>query len=202
MERTNYIYVDGENVRALDLDLITNRPVVVVLVLGEHDKALPVPLVGKMLEHPNQVRIERSVQTGKNALDFVLACLVGQRVAAEPTAFYHIVSRDKGFDALVKHLKERKIFALRHDEFSLIPILLPVESMTPEALVELAKNRLGKNPSNRPKKRKGLLNLVHGLFGKRLAPEQVEAVLQRMVSTQAIEIGADEIVRYAFDRLP
>jgi hypothetical protein len=124
MERLNYIYVDFENVQTLDLDLISDRPVAVVLLLGKQNKDLPVSLVKKLLERSGQVRIVQTEKTGKNALDFVLAYQIGLKAALEPNSFFHIISRDRGFDALVAHLKAQKILAARHDAFSSIPILM------------------------------------------------------------------------------
>ena len=45
MTRTNYIFIDFENVQETDLDRIANKPVKVMLVLGELQKNLPVKLV-------------------------------------------------------------------------------------------------------------------------------------------------------------
>jgi hypothetical protein len=202
MERTHYIYVDFENVQLLDLGLIANRPVVLVLVLGEHNKELPVSLVKKLVEHVGQVRIAQSWQTGKNALDFVLACQVGLRAAEEPEAFFHVVSRDKGFDALVGHLKELGILAARHDAFADIPILAPVETMSPDELALAVKLRLARPAASRPKKRKALLNHIQTQFGRRLAPEKVDEIVRRLSAMKAIAINPEDLVTYAFDRLP
>ncbi len=50
---------------------------------------------------------------GKNALDFHIAYYIGVLSSQEPTAFFHIISKDSGFDPLIKHLKDRKVIAQR-----------------------------------------------------------------------------------------
>jgi hypothetical protein len=199
MERLNYIYVDFENVQTLDLDLISDRPVAVVLLLGKQNKDLPVSLVKKLLERSGQVRIVQTEKTGKNALDFVLAYQIGLKAALEPNSFFHIISRDRGFDALVAHLKAQKILAARHDAFSSIPILIPVERLNPNELAVLVRERLAKASSSRPRKRKTLQNHINGQFGKRLSPDTVEKILTHLASFKTIEISPDELVSYAFD---
>jgi hypothetical protein len=199
MERLNYIYVDFENVQTLDLDLISDRPVAVVLLLGKQNKDLPVSLVKKLLERSGQVRIVQTEKTGKNALDFVLAYQIGLKAALEPNSFFHIISRDRGFDALVAHLKAQKILAARHDAFSSIPILIPVERLNPNELAVLVRERLAKASSSRPRKRKTLQNHINGQFGKRLSPDTVEKILTYLASFKTIEISPDELVSYAFD---
>jgi len=47
---------------------------------------------------------------GPSALDFHIAYYIGKLVAVHPDAYFHIISKVKGFDPLVKHLKDQKIF--------------------------------------------------------------------------------------------
>ena len=55
MNRTHYIFVDFENIHEVQLELIENKPVVVVLVLGERHKKLSVDLVKQLLKYPAQI---------------------------------------------------------------------------------------------------------------------------------------------------
>ena len=50
------------------------------------------------------IRIEGN---GPNALDFHIACHLGEGLARTPQAEFVIVSRDTGFDPLLRHLKAR-----------------------------------------------------------------------------------------------
>ncbi len=42
MSRTNYIFVDYENIQETELDRIADKPIKVTFVLGERNKKLPV----------------------------------------------------------------------------------------------------------------------------------------------------------------
>src|SRR2546426_8240253 len=118
VSRTNYIFVDFENIHEVDLDLVADKAVVVILVLGERHKNLPVELVRKLLKYPAQVRLVEAGKSGRNALDFVLAYQLGVESVADPKGYFHIVSRDTGFDALILHLKKNHIFARRNESFA------------------------------------------------------------------------------------
>ena len=100
MSRTNHIFVDFENVHDLDLNRIKDKPVKVVLVLGGHHKSLPVPLVKQLLAYASQVSLVETGRSGKNALDLVLAQHIGEARKTDPHGYFHILSRDKDFDAL------------------------------------------------------------------------------------------------------
>lgn len=122
MNRTHYIFVDFENIHEVQLDLIENKPVVVVLVLGERHKKLSVDLVKQLLKYPAQVRLVEAGLSGRNALDFVLAYLIGVQSTTDRAGHFHILSRDKGFNALIEHLKKNDILADRHESFVKIPV--------------------------------------------------------------------------------
>src|SRR5437588_13108362 len=118
MGRTNYIFVDYENVHEVDLDLVAGKQVVVHLVLGEKHKKLPLEMVERLLKYPQQVRLVKAGKTGNNALDFVLAYRVGVESKADPEGYFHIVSRDTGFDALILHLRKHHVLARRDESFA------------------------------------------------------------------------------------
>src|SRR6266850_1576411 len=56
MTRTNYIFIDFENVQEADLARIAGKPVQVVLVLGEQHRKLPVALVRQLHQYASAVR--------------------------------------------------------------------------------------------------------------------------------------------------
>lgn len=118
MSRTNYILVDYENVHEVDLDLVAGQPVVVHLVLGAQHSKLPLEMVERLLTYADQVHLVKAGSSGRNALDFVLAYRVGVESVADPKGFFHIVSKDTGFDALILHLRKHHILARRDESFA------------------------------------------------------------------------------------
>lgn len=117
----HYVFVDFENVQAVKLELIRGRPVMVIMVVGKDQTKVPLDLVAQLMEHSSQVRLVRTEVKGKNALDFVLSAEVGAQGVVDTKASFHIVSRDKGFDALVAHFRSMGREAARHDAFVKVP---------------------------------------------------------------------------------
>src|SRR5690606_11372714 len=95
----------------------------VVIALGKLQNNLPVDLVEALMRHSQQVKLVRVGTQGKNALDFVLAYYIGQQTHQDPKGYFHILSRDKGFDSLVEHLRDQKISIKRHERFADIEVL-------------------------------------------------------------------------------
>lgn len=118
-----YVYVDFENTQNINLALLQNNPIHLTLLVGEKQKHLPVHLVQHLLKYHTKVNLIEVTTTAKNALDFVLTFHIGKAVALDPNGYFYIVSKDKGYDALIKHLTENNIKAARYDEFDNLPPL-------------------------------------------------------------------------------
>src|SRR5882724_12184308 len=105
----NHVFVDFENVHKVDLAVIGSKAVSFTLLVGARQTKLDASLVEKLFEHAVSVQLVRLASAGKNALDFTLAYYVGRAVAADPTGFFHIVSKDAGYDPLIEHLRSKRI---------------------------------------------------------------------------------------------
>ena len=114
----NHVFVDFENVHEIDLAVIGSKAVTFTLLVGSRQTKLDISLVEKLFEHAASVQLVRLTAVGKNALDFALAYYVGRAVAADPTGFFHIVSKDTGYDPLIEHLRRKHIRVRRHNSFA------------------------------------------------------------------------------------
>jgi hypothetical protein len=110
----NHVFVDFENVHQVDLTLIGAKSVCFTLMVGAKQSKLDSDLVEKLMEHSSSVRLVKLKSSGQNALDFALAYYLGRAALADPTGYFHIVSKDGGFDPLIEHLRSRHIQVHRH----------------------------------------------------------------------------------------
>lgn len=194
--RTNYIFVDFENTQVHDIGLISGKPVILLLVMGEKQKQLPIPLIKQLLAHADQVGLIEANCTGKNALDFVLSFHVGQWAKQDPTGYFHIVSKDKGFDPLITHLKQLKVSAARHDEFAQIPVFVDHQKIPVTDKITLLTERFTTHAKNRPVKRDSLLAYIHSTFAKQLAENEVAGLVKQLEQRKLININENNKVSY------
>lgn len=202
----NYVFVDFENVTDLDLSLIGNKSVSFTLLIGAKQTKLDVDLVQKMFEHSTSVQLIRLTSSGKNALDFTLAYYLGRAVEFDPQAYFHIVSRDTGFEPLIEHLHSRHLRVRRHEKFHELMFTHPAKSETTSAPPSEAKNPLfqralehiQKNDANRPKRKKTLLNNLRSSLGKTTSETEVERVIEALIRAKHLEIDAKGAVTYRF----
>ena len=195
LPQANHILVDFENVRKINLSLIGHQAVHITLLLGSCDKKLDVEVVEKLWEHAASVQLVRLTSAGKNALDFALAYYLGRAVLADPTGSFHLVTKDKGYDPLIEHLRSRQILAQRHDDFTTLDFLAPAPPLVltkPPAATQPAGTPKPKPPlkttaqshnSNAPRppeREKVVVDRVPDIGGKPTLDAQVTQVLEHL----------------------
>ena len=192
MNRTNYIFVDFENVQLVEWDRVVGRPVHVTLVLGEQHKYFPVSVVKQMLSCATQVSLVETKRTGKNAADFILAELIGARSTTDPQGYFHVVSRDKGFEALIEHLRGKKILAARRESFAEIPVLMNAKERIAACEAFWADKTTG-----RPGKRSTMEAQIQALFARTLTAEEVDEIIADLTKRKIVAFDENGKVRYS-----
>lgn len=202
----HYIFVDYENVTNIDSSIFGAKSVHLTVILGANQTKLDTDLVQKLLVHPTRTKLITLTKTGKNALDFVLAYEVGRKAAANPSAFFHVISKDKGFDGLLTHLKNRKISAKRHDDFSSLVLSTPVQTPGSSSAtipkggavtVSTLQERLKKASLNRPKSKKTLLNFLKSHLGKESTGDDALRMFNSLLQSKNITIGENNQLTYS-----
>ena len=102
-----------------------------------------------------------------------------------------MISRDKGFDALIKHLKSGEVLAARHESFAGIPLL-----MNAAERVKRMADHFKSKPESRPKKKAKLESQIQVVFGKVLTPEEVEDTVKKLVAGKVLSLSAKGEVAY------
>ncbi len=195
----NYVFVDYENVHKVDPDVIGRKTVCFTLLLGAKQTKLDAELVEKLLAHAASVQLVRLTTSGKNALDFALAYYVGRAVITNPTAFFHIVSKDTGYDPLVEHLRSRHVRARRHNDFSSLTFGPPVRQVVPpvpDDLTTRALEHLRKNTTNRPKRKKTLASHLLAFAGKNATEPDIENLIGNLRMAGHLSLDDKDAVTY------
>jgi hypothetical protein len=142
--KTNYILIDYENIQPQNISLLIGHAFRVLVFVGAHQSKIPLELASalqKLGESAEYIKIDGN---GQNALDFHIAFYIGQLAERDPKSYFHIISKDKGFDPLIAHLKTKKIFVQREMDLAAIPILRISNATSPDEKIEaLVKNLNG-----------------------------------------------------------
>lgn len=121
--RLNHVFIDHENVQPAALSLLDRDDVRIWIFVGASQTKLSAELAIAAHAMGTRVRYVRISGNGSNALDFHIAYYLGQLASQEPEAFFHIISRDTGFDPLLTHLRADKRKVYRVTDIPALPFL-------------------------------------------------------------------------------
>jgi hypothetical protein len=191
--RTNYLLIDFENVHVASLALLNGHPFKVLIFIGANQTKIPIELAkGVQALGANAEYIQIS-GNGPNALDFHIAFVIGQLSTREPDAFFHIISKDTGFDPLIEFAKKQKLHMLRSRELVEIPLLRLSNAKSVAEKVDAVVKNLAVRGSGRPRKVSTLSNTINALFQKSLEKSELEALVQALQKGGHISIEKENV---------
>lgn len=101
---TPFFLIDFENVQPKALDRLKPGAARIKVFLGQHQGKLMLELVQALQPFGADAEYIQIQGSGPDAVDFHIAFYIGRLAATHPGATFNIISKDKGFDPLVKHL--------------------------------------------------------------------------------------------------
>lgn len=203
----NVVLIDFENVQPRSLKVLAAPGCSVLLFVGASQPRISMDVVEAMQGLGSQGRYVRCHGSGRNALDFHIAFYIGEMAAADPEAFFHIISKDTGFDPLVAHLKSRGLRAGRCVSVADLPMFRPArqsagvpalpaaKTVLPEARLTHLRDWLVRQDKARPASKVALQNSIANLFQKTLAATEVSALVQQLQQNKWIVLDGNK-VRY------
>lgn len=191
--RTNYVLIDYESVQPTSLGFVDHEHFRTLVFIGVNQTKVPIAFAEVLQRMGPRVEYIRISGNGPNALDFHIAFYIGQLAAADPKGYFHIISKDTGFDPLVQHLKNRKILAGRVTSVEDIPLLKTNGAMTPEARLECIVARLQQMKAAKPRKVTTLGSTIANLFQKQLEEEDIETLIKALQKRALISIEDNKV---------
>jgi hypothetical protein len=192
--KTNYVLIDYENVQPDDIDTLQHEHVRVIVFVGPHQTKIAVETAAALQPMGTNAEYIRLTGSGPNTLDFHIAYYLGQLIAKEPTAYFHIISKDTGFDPLVKHLKERKLRVCRIQTVGEIPILKPVDPKSSPDRVALIVADLQKRGAARPRTVVTLSSTISAMFQKQLTAQEVSSLISDLKKKGFVKVEGTKII--------
>ena len=210
--KTNYVLIDYENVQVKSLDLLRGEHFRIYVFLGPSNMKLHKDLVlamQKLGERAEYVELEVS---GKNALDFHLAYFLGALSTTDPAGYFHLISKDTGFDPLVKYLNSKKILCLRSESIEDMPgfVKPPVDGALQGAhasptiaavdaaangdpLMKLVLDDLVKRKSARPRTPKTLKSTMQARCGSEVSAERIETLYTALIERGYVRVEGTKL---------
>jgi hypothetical protein len=202
------LLVDFENVQDVDLAKLDESWRIIIFV-GVSQKNVPITLVTAAQQLGSRIQWQRLEASGRNALDFFIAYQLGRELTTELECT--ILSKDKGFDPLIRHLCTSGLRCQRVESLARLESTAPSKATSkkkpkakPKAsapplpplsercarVVQILKKS---EKPGRPRKRKTLSQFIAGVFQKKIDKASIQSIIDQLVADKLITITNDAV---------
>ena len=194
---THHVLIDYENVQPKNLAALKGDSQEVdfriIVFVGANQTRLPRDLVFEMQSFGSDAQYIEITGSGKNALDFHIAYYLGRLAKPGSVDHFHLVSKDTGFDPLIRHLKESGIQVARRKGLFEIPWLRADEDDSLDDQLQKVVRNFDMQGKSRPRKVRTVRTTINNLFGKSLTEEQLDALVSGLQKLNYIAIEGERI---------
>lgn len=188
------LLVDFENVQQVDLTRLDDQFHVVIFI-GSGQKRVPIEVVANAQRLGNRVEWQRVEGNGSNALDFHIACHLGRIIEKAPGLHCIVLSKDKGFDPLLKHLKKN---GLKCKRVNSMLELEPKSGTNAELNYKRVLELLAKSDKKfRPRKRTTLSQYIASIFRRNISQADVDKIINNLIANKEI-MESNNTIAYNF----
>ena len=191
--RTNYVLIDAENVKLEYIEKLKHEHFRVVVFVGAKKKWLNFDIANAVQSLGTNGCYVQVSDSGPNALDFHIAYHIGKLAAENANAYFHIISKDKGFDPLLKHLKAQKVFCSRWPSVLDIPLVKSTDKLSPkQRAADFYQKRIAAT-KGRPATVTSLESAVLSHFHKLLSAEEVAKVIAALKTSGHVVVNGKKV---------
>ena len=191
--RTNYVLIDYENVQPAALAALEKEHFKILVFVGAGQTKVNYEIADSLQRLGPKASYIKISGNGPNALDFHIAYYIGQLAAADKDGFFHIISKDTGFDPLIAHLKTKKIYACRSRDVSDIPIVKAANSKNPAEKIEIIVANLKQRGASKPRTVKTLTSTISSLFQKALPADELGTLLKALQKQGYVTVNETKV---------
>ncbi len=191
--KSNFVLIDYENVQPEAMSALVEEHFNVIVFVGANQAKVSFEVASALQQLGDRAQYIKISGNGSNALDFHIAFYIGELASRHPNAFFHIVSKDTGFDPLIQHLKTRKILAGRSKSVVDIPIVKAASSKPPSERIEIVVADLKRRGAAKPRTVKTLSSTIQAIFQKQLSDEEVTGLVNGLNKKGIVKISGTKV---------
>lgn len=191
--KTNYVLIDYENVQPAAITALDHEYFKVIVFVGANQTKIAFEFAALLQQMGPRAQYVKIASSGPNALDFHIAFYIGRLAAQEPSAYFHVISKDTGFDSLIQHLRDQKILAFRSIDIAEIPIVKAASAETAAQKLALIASNLKRQGEARPRTVKTLSTSINILFQNRLSEADLTALVQALQQEGLISVEENKV---------
>lgn len=203
----NIVLIDFENVQPDSLCALEQNNFRIFVFVGASQEKIPFDIACTMQRMGANAEYVKIASQGKNALDFHIAFYIGKLAAQDPKIFFHIISKDSGFDCLVQHLRARKIYVSRSASIAEMPVFRPQQTaiVTPPPSPPEKSSPLPsvvKTEASSPPTAVAVVNPIKPVVTDATAKKEVAATSKNTVLDERVELVVKQLAKAVKSKRP
>jgi len=191
--KTNYVLIDYENVQPEAISVLNAEHFKIIVFVGATQSKVSFEIASVLQQMGERARYVKISGNGSNALDFHIAYYLGQLAQSEPEAYFHIVSKDKGFDPLIQHLKGNKVRVCRSADVTEIPIVKASNAKSPAEKLAIVVAYLQRRGNQKPRVIKTLSGSIKAQFQSPLPDPEITSLIEQLQKQKLITINGSKV---------
>jgi len=189
------LLVDYENIQNIDLSVIQEQDIDIKIFVGQAQNKIPIELVQATQRFGQRVEWMQIDGAGNNALDFHIAFYLGRYSKDIGEGSFLILSKDKGFDPLIKYINKSKVNCQRIQsllELSKEKDVLIVQNT--DSVTKIIENLSKIQKNKRPRTRKTLRQHIKSLLNqKKLNDQEIDTLVDTLFVQKKISEASNHL---------
>ena len=184
------LLIDYENIQNINLAIIEQKNIEIKIFVGKTQNKIPFDLVQAAQQFKNKIEWIKIKDSASNALDFYIAFYLGQYFKYIKKGTFLVLSKDKGFDPLIKYINKSNINCRRIENLDCfsqkLESSLPDEEST--MLILEVINQLSEIETNKhPTTKKALHNYLRSqLASKKLQEREITILVEKLIEQKKV----------------
>lgn len=192
---TNFVLVDFENVQPKNVSLLGGGRFKIKVFVGVQQAKIPLDMARALQAFGPDAEYLQIDGHGRNAVDFHIAFYIGRLAAQDPAANFFVVSKDTGFDPLIRHLKAQGIRCERSRSITEMPFAKVSPTGSTSDRFDIVVGNLAKRKAGRPRTLKTLRSTIRALFASQIVEDEIDGLVQQLTRRGLVKV-ADGKVQY------
>lgn len=189
------LLVDYENIQNIDLSVIQDPEIEIKIFVGQSQNKIPLELVQATQRFGHRVEWIKIDGSGSNALDFHIAFYLGRFSKDVGSGCFLVLSKDKGFDPLIKYINKNQISCQRIQ--SLLELSQEKDvliSQNTDSIAKVLENLSKIQKNKRPRTRKTLRQHIKSLLTqKKLSDQEIDTLVDTLFVQKKISEASNHL---------
>lgn len=185
------LLIDYENIQQIDLSSIAGLDIAIKIFIGRSQNKIPFELVMNAQQFGRSIEWIKIDGNGNNALDFHIAYYLGYMSREHIEDTYIVLSKDKGFDPLIRYINKKNVTCKRINSILEISAKEDKPVINEMHMKKVLDNLFKIDKSKRPRKRstlqKHILSLIKGTMTEKEAAEIIDQLFIDLKLTEENE---------------